>query len=326
MTALVKSPSGELRCGNPQCSLELVQCCNHTQHGVCNGSIATRRIDPKNVRPLCNYCFLTVVVPDLKVNGNLEKWRRLESDKARVLYIVEQIGLPILRKSPSLGDSGPDKSATPTLAGGNESPNDRPRLSFRFMADGEKPINTGYARGCITINLREADSIERERTRVEFGELQRTLVGHFRHELGHYYWELLVKPHCLNEFRGLFGDESKLDYAASQKAYYAQGPMNNWRNDYISGYATMHPWEDFAETFGVYLDLVTVLDTAEHFGFAHCGLSDLPKMLLEYKRIGVVANEYNRDMGLLDLVPEVFTPTIQHKLQFIHDLRNINLG
>jgi hypothetical protein len=236
------------------------------------------------------------VIPDLSVEKNRSRWERMEQAKRRVLVGLKSIGVPLADLQSTLP------------------------LWFEFKADGAEPVSTGHADGVIVINVREADDVEREKSRVAFGEPQRTLVGHFRHELGHYFWDVLVKPHCLEEYRALFGDETNPSYADAQQAYYQSGPPDDWRARFVSGYATMHSWEDFAETFGTYLDLRAVLDTAQEFKVTPSLPHEFQEMLLQYQSVGIMANEWNRDMGLLDLVPEVFVEPVRKKLHFVHRL------
>jgi len=247
---------------------------------------------------ICDFCQLTSIIPDLSVEGNVEKWRRLENAKQRVLYMLDTLGLPFREV---------ENSTTPPLR-------------FEFKSDGEQPVPTGHDKGCIVINIKEADSVIRELSRVQLGEPQRTLVGHFRHELGHFFWDRVVKSNnsSLHEFRRLFGDERKSDYVQALGNYYQNGPVGDWQPSFVSAYSTMHPWEDFAETFATYIDMCSVLDTANHFATAKVGFDDLDGMVKSYSHVGVMANELNRDMGLLDLVPEVFTPPVVEKLRFVH--------
>ena len=78
--------------------------------------------------------------------------------------------------------------------------------------------------------------------------MYRTVLGHFRHEVGHYYWDRLIdKTPFLKECRELFGDD-RADYAEALKKHYAQGPPPDWMETHISAYATTHPWEDWAES------------------------------------------------------------------------------
>ena len=67
-------------------------------------------------------------------------------------------------------------------------------LAFDFLAGSggtfqEGPqVITGHAQGLITIDIAEADDAERECHRQDMAEPYRTLLGHFRHEIGHHYW------------------------------------------------------------------------------------------------------------------------------------------
>jgi len=243
---------------------------------------------------------LTTVIPDLSIEGNLEKWRRLETAKQRVLYALDLIGMPFR----------------------NDPASEARAVQFEFRSDNTAPVATGHNDGCIVININEADSVNREIARVQFGEPQRTLVGHFRHELGHYFWDRLVKfnGQRLQEFQSLFGDYRQLDYGQALNNYYQNGPADNWAANFVSAYSTMHPWEDFAEIFATYLDMWSVLDTAKHFGMVSGGADNFEAMLKRYSEVGIMANELNRDIGLLDLVPEVFTQKVAEKLRFVHRL------
>ena len=276
----------------------MVRCSNSQPHLICNRFIPTGTSNQSG--GLCDLCQLTTVIPDLKIEGNVEKWRRLESAKQRVLYMLDVIGLPFREDVNS-----PAKA-----------------VRFEFKSDGIEPVATGHSDSCIVINIKEADSVSREIARVRLGEPQRTLVGHFRHELGHYFWDRLVKTNeqKLQEFRLVFGDERDLNYSKALSSYYKDGPTDNWTADFVSAYATMHPWEDFAEIFATYLDMLSVLDTAENFGMGLGGDDNFESMLQRYTTVGIIVNEMNRDMGLLDLVPEVFTKSITKKLFYIHRL------
>lgn len=258
---------------------------------------------------LCTACQLTNTIPDLTIVGHREKWARLEAAKRRLLYTLDRLTLPYA--------------------------NAQPRLSFDFKADVELPagdwqdsgpgevVYTGHADGNITINLREADDAEREKLRVTFHEAHRTLIGHFHHEIGHYYWQLLVEGQCEREFIKLFGDHNNPPYADAMAAYYQNGPREGWPGAFISAYASAHPWEDFAETFALYLDMIAVLDTASHLFKsirANFRGRSVQPLVERYQEIGILENEFNRTMGLIDLVPEVIVPPVVAKLEFIHKI------
>jgi len=282
--------SEELVC--QKCDASLHRCGNSTQYGVCNVAVAS-------AEPLCHYCTLSTVIPNLDDPHTLAQWGRLEAAKRRVLFIVESLGFAV---DPNADQFGPG-------------------LSFEFKADGEEPVSTGHADGVITINILEADTVEREKARVEFGEPTRTLVGHFRHELGHYYWQRRVQGQVEQEFRAIYGDERSPSYQEALELYYENGGVQDWNQQYVSRYASMHPWEDFAETFSAYLDMAAILDTARHFQLTEYDANRFDSMLGSYQKLGIAANEFNRDMGLFDLVPEVFVPPVAEKLRFVHQLR-----
>ena len=287
------------QCSNENCQTQVQRCGNFAPNSICN------RLIPANTLPnaLCDYCQLTPVIPDLTVEGNIEKWRRLELAKQRVLHQLDQIGLPFRATGP----------------------NEVSPLSFEFKADGANHILTGHNQGQIVINIKEADSVQREKSRVAFDEPQRTLVGHFRHELGHFFWDRLIKfdETRLKQFRLLFGDETNPTYGDALQRFYQEGPANDWQNAFVSAYATMHPWEDFAETFATYLDIRSVVDNAIHFMSVDVSPNDFDELLKCHCRVGLMANEFNRDMGLLDLVPQVFVDSVVEKLKLIHSLKDV---
>ena len=194
--------------------------------------------------------------------GNIERWRALEAAKRRLVYALKRLGLPLGGQAGGCG------------AG----------LAFDFLADAgpDQPVMTGHDDGLITINIAEANSAERERRRVELGEPYRTLLGHLRHEVGHYYWDVLVRDGGkIEASRAVFGDES-VDYQEALDRHYQTGAPAGWEENFVSAYATMHPWEDFAETWTHYLHMVDTLDTAASFGLAvDPGVSDDPTLEAE---------------------------------------------
>jgi hypothetical protein len=259
---------------------------------------------------LCDCCRFNRVIPDLRVKGNHEKWYRLEAAKRRVMYDLDQLGLPYGNRQDGI------KPALGFEFKGDIIPDKR----YRSMGSGQK-VYTGHDSGIITINIQEADDIERETLRVKMHEAHRSLLGHFRHEFGHYIWDELVKGQREDEFIKVFGDFRHPDYAAALLAYYQNGPKADWLLNYVSAYATMHPWEDFAEAFTVYLDMASSLDTAADGKLIPAvDPSDLDAMVEAYKKLGIALNEMNRAIGLLDFLPEVFAKPIHEKLRFIHDL------
>jgi len=310
IVSLLPGDGGKFRCGNPQCAAELTRCRNDVEHQVCNRCLSA---DSAQENGLCDCCRFNQTIPDLNVHGNLQRWYVLESAKRRLFYELALLGLPY-----------------GTAADGIEPP-----LAFDFKADaipvgnywrtmgkGQR-VYTGHAGGLITINIREADVVEREKLRVDLGEAKRTLIGHFRHEIGHFYWDVLVKGRREEAFVALFGNHEDPSYSDALETYYQQGPPADWSQRFVSAYASMHPWEDFAESWSTYLSMISALDTAHYFhlgGISDPLAADPTAMMLRYKQLGIALNEMNRSMGLLDAVPEVLVPAVVDKLLFVHDL------
>jgi hypothetical protein len=283
-------------------------CANSTQFGVCNWAVPS---DDGN--PLCDACRLNRVVPDASDAAALEKWHRLEIAKRRLLYTLFALGLPV----------------EPVRE-------DVPGLEFSFMADRpDVPVITGHADGLVTINISEADDAYRERMREEMGEAYRTLLGHVRHEVGHYYWDRLIRESMwLEPFRQAFGDE-RADYGEGLKRHYEQGPPDNWQESYVSAYATMHPWEDWAETFAHYLHMTDTLDTAASYGLSlehdASGMPDevearsiesdgFDELIAAWVPLTVALNSFNRSMGLPDSYPFVLSEPAIERLRFVHQV------
>ncbi|MFP4903216.1 putative zinc-binding metallopeptidase, partial [Paraburkholderia sp. BR14261] len=216
------------------------QCHNYAVEKVCNGMIPADCDDT-----LCRACQFTRTIPDLSRPENRLYWYRLETAKRRLLYTLGALGLPLVTRA-----EDPEHG-----------------LQFEFLeetGDGQR-IMTGHDHGLITMNIAEADDAHRERTRISLHEPYRTLLGHFRHEVGHYYFDRLIAQEStgrwLEPFRRRFGDE-RADYAAALAAHYADGPASDWAERHVSAYASVHPWEDWAETWAHYLHIVDTLDTA----------------------------------------------------------------
>ncbi|MFG1417703.1 putative zinc-binding peptidase [Xanthobacter sp. V0B-10] len=288
--------------------------CANAAHDACNWLVPEEQVGE-----YCLACRHNRVVPDLSNPGYLKKWRRIEIAKHRLIYSLLRLNLPL--------ESNEDRE------GG---------LCFDFLADPPEnnapKVMTGHDEGLITIALAEADDAEREQRRNDLGELYRTLLGHFRHEVGHYYWNRLVRDGGrIADFRGMFGDES-LDYGNALKAYYEAGPPANWQANHVSAYATSHPWEDFAETFKHYIHLVDTLEMASSFGmrveprldrsgelksrvdFNPYRAYDIQEMVDAWLPIAFALNSLNRCLGMTDAYPFILSPGVIAKLGFIHRL------
>jgi len=308
IAALEPVGDGTYRCANGACGAQLVKCANYANENVCNRCLPA---DDQVHGGLCDACRFNRTIPDLSVEGNRERWGELEAAKRRLLYTLDFLGLPY---------GTAEDGFNPPLAFDFKADTIPSEGFWRWMGQGDR-VYTGHADGKITINIREADSVEREKLRVDLGEAHRTLVGHFRHEIGHYYWDLLVRGRCEADFKAVFGDHESPPYGEALQLHYRDGPPPGWNERYVSAYATMHPWEDWAETFALYLDITSVLDTAVNMGLVGpFDVSDLHPIVGHYRRLGLVLNELNREMGLIDVVPEVLHAHVVEKLGFVHGL------
>lgn len=256
----------------------------------------------------CRSCRMTRTIPNLSRPRNPMRWQRLEQTKRRALYMLLRLGLPL------------DREPAPAIS--------RP-LVFDFLEDRRSNpdvdveiIYSGHRDGVITLNAAEADDSYRVAAREQMNETYRTLLGHFRHELGHYYWDLLLQSNSkLAAFRQLFGDERR-DYAAALDAYYSGGPEAGWQEHHISAYASAHPLEDWAESWAHYLHLCDTLETAHAFGVIAGGADNSAPIpfehrLEEWMRLSVLLNALNRSMGVDDAYPFLLNTAAKRKLQFI---------
>ncbi|KQP52872.1 zinc-binding metallopeptidase family protein [Methylobacterium sp. Leaf106] len=269
----------------------------------------------------CTSCRHNRVVPDLTLDWNLTRWRQIEAAKHRLFYSLLRLDLPLMTReeNPATG------------------------LAFDFLVDPAEsysvgpPVLTGHRSGLITLNIAEADDVERERRRMLFGEYYRTLLGHFRHEIGHYFWNVLVRyDPSIWAFRDLFGDE-RASYGMALQRYYAQGAPPDWQESYVSAYATSHPWEDFAETWAHYLHIVDTVETASAFelhlrprlrssapeavviDFDPYQSPDLDRLVSVWLPLTYAVNSLSRSMGQPALYPFKLTPAVIAKLAFVHD-------
>jgi hypothetical protein len=258
--------------------------------------------------PLCMSCRLTRTRPADDDPEGLALFARAEGAKRRLIFQLLDLGLPI-------GDD----------------------LAFDLLSSRTGPVVTGHNDGVITIDLAESDDSRRERRRAELGEPYRTMLGHFRHEIGHYYWPILGEQTGeIEHARSLFGDD-RVDYEGALQRHYEQGPPPDWTDRYVSAYATMHPWEDWAETFAHYLHIRDTLETAAAFGLVVAGpeaapdgslssvpvteSADLPfaTIIADWLPLTYALNAINRSMGYDDLYPFTLAPTVIEKLAFVHD-------
>jgi hypothetical protein len=288
-------------------------CLNHTEHQACNFLV-----DADDPQSYCVSCRQTRLIPNLAIPGNLQHWATIEHAKRRLYYTLAKLGL---------------EGAAAGAAGVRA-----PVYEFREDIPGEPPVMTGHDDGLITLNIAEADDAERTRRRVELHEPYRTLVGHLRHEIGHYYWDefFLNDPQALEAFRQRFGDET-LDYGQALQQHYQQ-PRTDWQIAHVSSYATSHPWEDWAETWAHYLHLMDLLEIAASYRLSfelpgpngptavqcldpyEAPQTTLPDLLGQGMGVSLVLNSLNRSLGQEDAYPFVLSTPVLDKLAFVHDI------
>jgi hypothetical protein len=296
-------------------------CANGAQHAVCNWLVPVA-----SPEVLCAACRKNRTIPELDIPRNLMLWGRMEIAKRRLLYTLLRLGITL-----------PAKSENPLVG-----------LAFDIVSSFANPnVTTGHLNGVITVNLEEADDTYRQINRQQLGESSRTLLGHFRHESAHYLWQRFLSnlswesSHRL-AFRERFGDEW-LDYATALSTHYECGPPADWEQNFITGYAASHPWEDWAETWAHYLQIVDGLETCESMGIQVQHLA-VPLMILPVEAgflptilpstaaldgafvallqrwlcLSTVLNEISHSLGEPPLYPFVITVPVAQKLRLAH--------
>ncbi len=292
--------------------------CDNYRHGVCNWLLPADSPDALSLASKFN-----VVIPDLSEPANVSLWQKMELAKQHLFYTLLRLGLPLVTRT--------------------EHPEG---LGFQFLDDvNGRKVLTGHDDGLVTIALVEADDAEREKRRAAMGEPYRTLLGHFRHEIGHWYWDLLVRDGgALDACRALFGDDTA-DYGAALQLHYANGPRPDWQGGHVSAYGASHPWEDFAETWAHYLHIVDTLEVGGSYGIRIHPRLDREGVLtteLDFKvyddatsieaivdawlALSAALNSFNRAMGHGDIYPFVLSPAVMAKLGFVHDLVHGRIG
>lgn len=277
-------------------------CQNGVDFKVCNWLVPADADDA-----LCQACCFNRTVPNQSRPENQQRWLMLERAKKRLFYTLVQLNLPLIN-----GWVDPQRG-----------------LLMDFIEDArssdtvpETFVTTGYLGGVITINALEADDVARTVAQEELNESYRTVLGHMRHESGHYYWGLInPDAQILDEFRALFGDERE-DYANALSRHYRDGPSADWRDSFISTYASAHPSEDWAECWGHYLHIFDALDTAwsqKLLGTSPAVMS-MSERLSAWSRISLMLNELNRSVGRGDAYPFVINEAVGEKLEFIETM------
>jgi len=299
------------------------RCANGLEHGVCNWVV------PRGpAKLLCPSCLLNRTIPDLAAPGNLDAWHKIEVAKRRILYTLARLGLaPVSKREDAVNG-----------------------LAFDFLRPTpSKPVLTGHEDGLITLNVDEAEDLEREKRKEALGESYRTLIGHFRHEIAHYYWDRFFKDRPdddpnLQGFREVFGDE-RADYNAALQRHYQDGPTAVAPGDFITVYASVHPWEDWAETWAHYMHMIDGRETARSFGlnsevvpipftpfptdavtlpaqlaWPEGEKEDFLKLLRDWAKLSPAINEIVASLGHPAFYPFVFSDAIIRKFFFVHHM------
>lgn len=285
--------------------------CKNKTYEICNWLI-----DEQDEFEFCSACQLNRTIPNLAEAENFDKWKNLEIAKHRLVYQLHKIGLELPSKL--IKNQG---------------------LCFDFVANqNNSNLMTGHLNGVITILLNEADSVLREQMRKQLREPYRTLIGHLRHEVGHYFWDQLIytDENTLNNFRQVFGDE-RTNYSAALQSYYTNGAPANWQQFFISKYAASHPWEDWAETWAHYLHVMDMVETAYFFNL-QVAPTNMPlnmnttatfdpyikqnfdEVINTCVPLSFALNSINRAMGIPDVYLFVISPAVIEKMRFIHQL------
>ncbi|MFK7892156.1 MAG: putative zinc-binding metallopeptidase [Granulosicoccus sp.] len=290
-------------------------CLNGLLYNACNWLASD-----SSANGFCVSCELNRTIPTLSAENNVSLWQKVQREKNTLIYSLLRLGLPVKsqQQEPQTG------------------------LAFDFLDAQSAPpdvaVTTGHARGVITLDILEADDAHRETTRQQMGERYRTLLGHFRHESAHYYWDRLVsETSWLSPVRDLFGDD-RIDYGDALQQHYQSGAPAKWETDYISAYASSHAWEDWAETWAHYIHIVDTLETSHEIGLVldpstgrmqsvqadsildpyRCARFDT--LVEKWMPISVALNMLNRSLGQADAYPFVLSPKIIDKLSLVHDI------
>lgn len=306
--------------GGPAGRLRYFRCANLESPAGCNWLIPAPA--DGSAPALCAACRLNRTIPDLTIPENSGRWQKIEAAKRRLISSLIRLGLPVASRV-------------------GEDPYQGLAFDFLTPVPGAPPIMTGHQDGIITLNTEEAEDSKREEQRERLHEQYRTILGHLRHESGHYYWDRLIagNPGLLQQFRDAFGDE-RPDYGAALSNYYQTGPPPDWQLRYVSSYATAHPWEDWAETWAHYLHMVDTLDTAASF---RLGVNDraleaqlfepdvldfseppevppFQPLLARWFQLTPVLNELSLSMGRPDFYPFVLSSGAVQKLATVHKI------
>ena len=273
------------------------KCTNWTEFNVCNWVL-----EDSSKNDLCFACQFNRVIPNQSADNapvNNLRWLRLEKAKKRLIFSLARIGLPL-------------KNGWGSSVEG---------LLFDFVESmGDKVVTTGYSDGIITINSLEADHVARVSAKYALNERYRTIIGHLRHETGHYYLDKFDLPPNLKKilednFGNLF-NKNLSEYNEALQSYYKNGPAENWEENYISAYASAHPIEDWAESWSHYLLIMDTLETLQEEGyFDDCiDKMNITEKLEKWRSLSSSLNQITRSLGMQDAYPFTLGKKVSEKI------------
>ena len=250
----------------------------------------------------CRSCAMTGLAPDTTITNAIPHWAQTEAAKR---WVIDNLGRWHWFRP--------------------EDPGTRP--TFHMLAEGPTPVQMGHIDGVVTISVAEADAVLSTTRREALQEPYRTMIGHMRHEIAHMlWWRLSLRADFLEAFRAMFGDE-RADYQAALQRHYTDGPPADWRQRFLTTYASAHAHEDWAETAAHLLHLTDICDSVA----AGLGAAALPdpgwdayaepdtaRLIAVAMPIVAGLNHVNRGMGLSDIYPFLLSPEAQRKLAFVH--------
>ena len=128
-----------------------------------------------------------------------------------------------------------------------------------------------------------------------------------------------MKTDWIKYFIHTFGNPDQ-NYKESLDRYYANGPRWDWEHYHISAYASMHPLEDWTETWAHYLHMCDTLETAVSFKMIDVNLrsDDFHSIMSKWMELTITMNALTRSVGKPDAYPFTIKKNVTDKLHFVH--------
>ena len=202
----------------------------------------------------CRACALNKTIPDLSIDGNRDRWTRVEAAKKRADLFAAGVR-PDGRAEARCGRRDRTGLRLPRRPG-----RDRTRR-----------------RACSHRPRQRADHAQRRGGRLrrarEAARRDGRGLPHAARPFSPRARSLLLGPAdprrsgmAASASAKLFGDE-RPDYDEALRRHYAEGAPPDWQARHISAYAATHPWEDWAETFAHYLHITDTLEMVHALNF-----------------------------------------------------------